>query len=126
MDIFFRDPSEIPLPPDGVRIRDLRADLSTDGHRLKVYLEVDPFQKRPSAQLRVINPTGDEISNVEIIETMNRKMELNLHLLSELIPGRYILEAVIYYADLPASEDAHDVKIDREIVDTAQMDFVIN
>jgi hypothetical protein len=51
MDIFFADPSEVPLPPNEVRIRELNVEPWPDGNRLRVYLEVDPFQKRPNADL---------------------------------------------------------------------------
>ena len=58
MDIFFRDPSEIPLPPDEVRIRVLHADPYPDGQRVRIHLEVDPFQRRPNADVRITNAPG--------------------------------------------------------------------
>jgi hypothetical protein len=125
MDIFFRDSSEIPLPPEEVRIREININPSADGRRLKVYIEVDPFQKRPSARLRVISSTGREIASAEIIETMIRKMELNLHLRGELDPGQYVLDVEIYYADLPEPGQTDAASVDREIVDTAQQKFIL-
>ena len=53
MDIFFQDPTEVPLPPNEVRIRALRAETYPDGQRVRVYLEVDPSQQRPSADLAI-------------------------------------------------------------------------
>ena len=39
MDIFFQDPGAIPLPPDDVKIVELRAEPWPDNRRVKVYLE---------------------------------------------------------------------------------------
>ncbi len=58
MDFFFNDPSETRLPPDEVRIRDLQVQVLEDGRKVKVYLEVDPFQKRPSVDLAITDPQG--------------------------------------------------------------------
>jgi hypothetical protein len=127
MDIFFSDPTEIPLPPEEVRIRDLQAKLWSDGQKVKVYLEVDPFQKRPSAELEVIHPDGYKIASADVIESMTRKIELNIHLRGELASGEYRLNALLYYADLPGSEDGDDTEklIERKIVDERSISFLL-
>ncbi len=106
MDIFFADPSEIPLPPDKVRIRLFHAEPYADFTRLKVNLELDPFQRRPSLELRLVDPSGREAASAEIIETMTRKLELNLHLRIQPEPGEYTLTAVLYYSDPPVFPNA--------------------
>lgn len=98
MDIFFQDPSEVPLPPDEVRIRELRAEPWPDGSRVHVYLEVDPFQKRPSAELSIRDVQGRELTSTSILETMVRKMELNVHIRPGPPPGDYILHATLFYS----------------------------
>jgi hypothetical protein len=100
MDIFFADPSEVPLPPGEVRIRELHVDPWPDGRRLRVYLEVDPFQRRPNADLTLLDGAGRELSSVSIIESMTRKMELVMHL-REVASGPCTLQALLYYATLP-------------------------
>ena len=127
MDIFFADPSEIPLPPDEVRIRVLQADLWPDGRRVKVFMELDPFQKRPNAVLTIVDPEGHEVASADIIETMTRKIELNLHLRGELKKGNYTLDAVLFYADLPELTDVdqdHDA-IERQVVDQSSQAFSV-
>ena len=91
MDIFFQDPSEIPLPPDEVRIRKLSASPWPDGRRVKVVLEVDPFQKRPNADVFIRNALGDQVAEVSLIEPMTRKLEFTMHL-RRAQPGRRIYD----------------------------------
>jgi hypothetical protein len=125
MEIFFTDPSEIPLPPDEVRIRQLKFDLTSDGRRLKVYLELDPFQKRPNLELMLFDPAGQEISRVDIIETMSRKLELNLHLRAEPQPGEYSLQALLFYVEIPQQPDPDAEPAERQMVDSAIEKFTI-
>ncbi len=103
MDIFFADPNEVPLPPDEVRIQVLKCEPWPDGKRVRVTIEVDPFQKRPSAEIEVKNQAGQTVAAVSVIETMDRKMEFNLHLREKESHGTYQLSAVLYYSE---SQDA--------------------
>jgi len=126
MDIFFADPSEVPLPPAEVRIRQLKAEPSPDGRRVRVYFEVDPFQKRPNAELFIIDDNENEAASVSIIESMNRRMELTMHL-RNVRTGRYILKAVLFYSKFE-EQDApiEDIQpIEQTVVDTAETAFYI-
>ncbi len=128
MDSFFADRSGTLLPPDEVRIRVLKADPWSDGKRLKVYCELDLSKKRPSVELVVYNPQGARVAEADIIESMTRKMELNLHLRGELVPGEYTLEAVLFFVDLPDSSDpdlAPD-SIERKVVDVKKQTFQLD
>lgn len=125
MDIFFTDPTEIPLPPADVRIRELRAEPYPDGRRLRVTLEVDPFQKRPSAQVVIYDAAGEEMAETSIVESMTRKMEFTMHL-RRASPGEaYRLEALLYYAEMeqPDSAEAPVKPIERNVVDQAACSF---
>jgi hypothetical protein len=126
MDIFFADPSEVPLPPAEVRIRQLKAEPSPDGRRVRVYFEVDPFQKRPNAELFIIDDNENEAASVSIIESMNRRMELTMHLRNART-GMYILKAVLFYSKFE-EQDApiEDIQpIEQTVVDTAETAFYI-
>lgn len=105
MDIFFSDPTEIPLPPDEVRIRELKADPYQDGRRVRVYLEVDPFQRRPSAEITVTDSEGIELAGADIIETMSRKMEITLHVRGD-YSGELTLAALLFYAKIEAPSES--------------------
>ncbi len=80
MDIFFQDPSVIPLPPSEVRIQHLEAVLAADQRRVHIALELTPFQQKPSLELTLQDAHGDELAQTLIIETMTPGLELTMHL----------------------------------------------
>jgi hypothetical protein len=105
MDIFFTDPTEVPLPPHEVRIRALTAEPWPDGRRVRVSLEVDPFQVRPNADLVIVDENGREVAHANVIESLERKIEVTLHLRPAPESGtsgsaRYSVHAQLYYADI--------------------------
>jgi hypothetical protein len=114
VDIFFQDPSEIPLPPDDVRIRLLRAEPWPDGRRVRIYLEVDPFQKRPSAEVVITDSQGIVAAQASVIESMARKMEFNMHLRQAQPSGRYTVSAVLFYSDPIPEPRSHEEGPDPE------------
>jgi hypothetical protein len=131
MEIFFQDPSEIPLPPEEVRIRELRADPWPDGRRVRIVLEVDPSQKRPSAEVQIVDAEGDEVARASIIESMSRKMEINLHLRQQNPQGKFRLSAALFFSPpLPESKGQETENLALElpepmVVDRAEIDFEI-
>ncbi len=127
MDIFFADLSEAPLPPDEVRIGDLRADPYPDGKRVRVHLEVLPFQKRPSADLVILDEGQREMATASIVESVARKTEIVMHLRGARPGGRYTLHVQLYYASIepPAEAGAEIQPIERKPVDQAQVTFVL-
>lgn len=80
MDIFFSDPTAIPLPPDEVRVKELRAEPWPDKRRVRVYLEITPFQQRPNGNITITDAAGEEVASVSFIETIDPKMEFTIHL----------------------------------------------
>lgn len=127
MDIFFNDPNEIPLPPEEVRIRELKAEPWSGGRLIHVYLEVDPFQKRPNADLFIIDVNGDIAASASIIESMARKMELTMHIAKPKKGTKYKLETKLYYAQInEGNELDHETKpIQRQMVDKKVIYFHI-
>jgi len=120
MDIFFQDPDAIPLPPKEVRIKEFQAELRPDNRRVRIYLELTPFQKRPNGEITIYNPQGEDVASASIIETMVSKMELTMHLRGEIAPGEYSIQAFIYYLEVPEqSEGVGDITQQRIIVDRA-------
>ena len=128
MDIFFQDPTEVPLPPADVRIRELKAEPWPDGRRVRVYFEVDPFQKRPNAEIVIFDTNQDEKARLSVIETMDRKMEFTMHLRSPETIGSYSVAAVLYYtsADQKTGEDQAPAVQKPEIIDRAITNFEIS
>jgi hypothetical protein len=68
---------------------------------------VDPFQKRPNAEVVILNPQGEAVSQASIVETAARRMEFNLHLRRAETAGEgYTARAVLYYRSLPEQPSA--------------------
>jgi hypothetical protein len=124
MDIFFTDPSEIPLPAAEVRIRELRAELLAGSKKVKVYLEIDPFQVKPNADLIICNDKGEEFATTSIIESNVRKMELTMHLHGNSPPGIYYLHATLYFAKINDS-NPDEGTIEQNVVDKQKLSFEI-
>jgi len=105
MDIFFQDVSETPQPPTEVRIRTLKAEPYLDGRRVRVGIEITPFQKRPSLELTITASDGQTVAEADILETMIPRLELVLHLRGSAPAGEYTLHARLFYASHPNPED---------------------
>lgn len=128
MEIYFHDPDDIPVPRSDVRIRLLNAIPYPDGQRIKVTLELTPFQERPDAELVILDSEGIEVASASIIETIDPKMEMTLHLLGTPNPGKYILKADVHYRmptrqDEESQEEPENYEI--QVVDRAQVEFNI-
>jgi hypothetical protein len=129
MEIFFQDPSEVPLPPNEVRIREVRAEPWPDSRRVHFYLEVDPFQKRPNADVLIYNDEGQEVAQASVIESMTRKMEFTIHLREEAPRGKYKGTVILFYlSELPQPEPDQQTIIEMPAateVDRAEFSFSI-
>jgi hypothetical protein len=127
MDIFFQDPTETPLPPGDVRIREFTATPWPDGRRVRIYLEVDPFQKRPSAEVAILDEQGQVVAEVSVIESMIRKMEFNMHLRQAKTAGKYTVEVEVYYENTPVNAGAApaEEKEPPQIVDQRKIEIEI-
>ena len=101
MDIFFHDPDEVRLPPEEVQLREMQVTPLPDGRRVKIFLELTPFMKRPNVDVSITAASGKEVARTSILETMSRKLEFTMHL-REIEPGsEYTLESIVYYQRLP-------------------------
>ncbi len=129
MDIFFTDPDDIPLPPAEVRIRHLTAEPWADKERVRVYLELTPFQKHPDGEITITNQSGEEVVSISFIETIDPKMEFTVHLRHTSTVGEFTIRATVFYPQQPDSEEEeHNLTFeprDNIIVDQAEMNFTI-
>ncbi|MBE0409226.1 MAG: hypothetical protein IBX69_05770 [Anaerolineales bacterium] len=134
MDIFFHDPSDVPVPPKEVRIRQFQVNPWSDGKRVSVYLELSPFQQNPNGEIKVINADGDEVASLSIIETIDPKNEFTIHLRRAETKGEYTVTVNIFYVD-PDYEDEAEKQTQEGliplplprfiVVDQAQSSFII-
>jgi hypothetical protein len=101
MEFFLIDPNIERLPPTDTRLLDLRGDPYPDGKRLRVALEITPFLKRPSIELTLTDPSGEQAALASVIEPMAWKLELTLHnRIPDPVAGTYNLTATLTYPDL--------------------------
>ncbi|MBI4730544.1 MAG: hypothetical protein HY781_00110 [Chloroflexi bacterium] len=114
MDAFFLDPNVERLPPEATRFLDLRAESYPDGRRIRIGLELTPFQKRPNIELTLADSLGRACGSASIVEPMGWKLELTLHIRSQtrdtpalsaveglhVTPGAFTLTALLSYPDL--------------------------
>ena len=130
MDIFFQDPTAVPLPPKEVRIKELKIQPHPDHKRIHVFLEITPFQKRPNGEITISNPSSEEVASVSIIETIDTKMEFTLHLRGSTPKGEYTVNAMLFYIEMTNGEgDATpDYSSDelRTVVDETQITFQLS
>jgi hypothetical protein len=127
VDSLFLDTGEIPLPPDEVRIRTLRVDPLPNGRLVHVYLEVDPFQERPNVDLTISGNGGREVASTSIIESMERNIEIRLHVRGAVREREYSLKAILFYTEIEGETTSEgEIKpFERRVVDTAETSFTI-
>jgi hypothetical protein len=104
MDFFFPEDNLTRAVPEETHITSLAAEAYPDGSkRLRVNIEVTPFQKRPTIEVILNNGNGDEVASTSIVEPLSWKLEFTMHLRGE-FQNPYTLNARLYYPDGPAQE----------------------
>lgn len=130
MDFFFPELSEdgenIPLPPAEMRFLELRAEPVIDEGplRVRVYVEVTSFQKRPFIEVVLTGEQGEEIATASIIEPLQRKNVFTMHIRSPQQRGKFRLYARMYYpsnTDNPTDQE----NLTNLEADQAEHDFVV-
>lgn len=103
MDFFFPEDNLIRAVPEETRITTLSAEPYPDGRRLRVNLEITPFQKRPHIEVTLTDGGGEEIASTSIVEPLGWKLEFTMHIRGDL-HNPYQLTARLYYPDGPSTE----------------------
>ena len=103
MDFFLPEDHLQRATPEETRITSLTAEPYPDGYRLRVYIEMTPFQQRPHLEVTLNDADGDEIASSSIVEPLTWKIEFTMHIRGEL-NNPYTLEATLFYPDGPATE----------------------
>jgi hypothetical protein len=101
MEFFTNDPGIVRYPPNEIQLLDLRADSDPERKRLRVALDLTPFQQRPNIELELTDSSGNEVASASIIEPVGWKLELTLHIRKPgQTNGKYTLVASLFYPDL--------------------------
>jgi hypothetical protein len=105
----FDDPETPRKPPAEVRILDLHAEPWPDGRRVRVHLELTPFEQKPNISLTITTAAGDPSASAAIIESFTHKLVITMHLRWIDPTGSYRLEASVSYPEIDP--------VDRRAVD---------
>lgn len=103
MDFFFPEDNLLRMTPEETHITSLSAEPYPDGYRLRVNIEITPFQKRPYIEVTLNDADGEEIASSSIVEPLTWKLEFTMHIRGEL-KNPYTVEAKLFYPDGPAAE----------------------
>lgn len=133
MDIFFSDPEDLPVPQADVRIREISAEPWPDGRRVKVDIQLTPFQKRPNIEITIINSQADQVAILSVVEALQPRMDFTIHLREAQTGGKYRVNARVSYADLDSYDPDHEPDISAgkildkvgETIDSAETTFEI-
>jgi hypothetical protein len=91
------------MTPEETRITSLTAEPYPDGYRLRVNIEMTPFQKRPHLEVVLSDAENDEVASSSIVEPLSWKIEFTMHIRGEL-NNPYTLEATLFYPNGPSAE----------------------
>src|SRR5512138_915583 len=103
MDFFFPEDGLERMTPEETHITSLTAAPYPDAARVRVNLEMTPFQKRPHVEVTLTDAGGDEIATASIVEPMSAKLEFTLHLRGA-TNSPFTIEARLFYPDGPHAE----------------------
>lgn len=111
MDFFLPEDNLTRAVPEETRITSFTAEPYPDGRRLRVNLEITPFQKRPYIEVTLTNAKGEEIASTSIVEPLSWKLEFTMHIRGEL-QNPYTLNARLYYPENGPSDQPHQFSFD--------------
>ena len=103
MDFFLPEDHLQRATPAETRVTSLTAGPYPDGYRLRVNIEMTPFQQRPHLEVSLKDADGEEVASSSIVEPLSWKIEFTMHVRGEL-NNPYTLEATLFYPDGPAAE----------------------
>jgi len=103
MDFFLPEDHLQRMTPEETRITSLTAEPYPDGYRLRVDIEMTPFQKRPHLEVTLRDAQDAEVASSSIIEPMSWKIEFTMHVRGDL-NNPYTLEARLFYPEGPTAE----------------------
>ena len=103
MDFFFPEENLQRASPEETHITSLTAEPYPDGERVRVDIEMTPFQSRPYLEVALTDANGVEVASASIVEPMSWKLEFTMHLRGAR-ENPFKLEAKLFYPDGPQAE----------------------
>jgi hypothetical protein len=103
MDFFFPEDDLQRMTPAETRVTSLTAEPYPDHERIRVNIEMTPFQTRPYLEVLMTDANGAEVASASIVEPMGWKLEFTMHLRGAK-DGPFKIEARLFYPDGPQAE----------------------
>jgi hypothetical protein len=103
MDFFFPEDDLQRMTPEETHITSLTAEPYPDGERIRVNIEMTPFQTRPYIEVTLTDVQGSEVATASIVEPMGWKLEFTMHLRGAK-GSPFKIEARLFYPDGPQAE----------------------
>jgi hypothetical protein len=111
MEFFFPEDNLHRTAPEETEILSLTAEPYEDGRRMRVNIEMSPFEVRPHLEVVLTDSENKEISSASFVEPMAWKLEFTMHLRAAPANGPLDLVATLYYPDGPEAEPV-SVRVD--------------
>ena len=106
MQLPFVESSESPVPPEEVRVRSVNVEPYADGRRVKISLELTPFQISPDIEVQVTDLDGEEMSSTSIIGAVQGKLSFTMHLADESRSADCLLKVAVIYREQGVVDEA--------------------
>jgi hypothetical protein len=103
MTFFFPEDNLQRMTPEETHITSLTAEPYPDGERVRVDIEITPFQTRPYIEVLLSDAEGNEVATASIVEPMGWKLEFTMHLRGAKA-SPFKIEAKLFYPDGPHPE----------------------
>jgi hypothetical protein len=102
MGFFQIDPNIERMLPADTRLLNMHAESYANGKRVKVSLDITPFQQKPYLDLSMTDYLGKVLAATSIVEPVSWNLELNLHIRNSSISNSGIckLSAILSYPEL--------------------------
>jgi hypothetical protein len=111
MEFFFPEDNLTRATPEETKISSLSATPYPDGYRLRVNIEITPFQKRPYIEVALVDAEGTEVASTNIVEPLSWKLEFTMHIRGDL-RNPYTLHARLYYPENGPSDQPRQITFD--------------
>ncbi|MEP7359863.1 MAG: hypothetical protein ABI847_21610 [Anaerolineales bacterium] len=98
-----------------VRITELAIRPYADGRRMKLSFSLTPFLERPSIDVTVINPSGQEVASLSLIEAMDTHFDFTIHLRGPEPVGAHELRMQVFYLESDEPGAARQVVDERSL-----------
>ncbi len=93
------EPRKRSMPEHPANIAALSAELSGDGRKVRVLVELDRDDTRPDLDLQITDAAGNELCHSTIIELFSGTINFTLHIRDISYSNPMILTCRLYYID---------------------------